>query len=413
MTAVRRRASRWTTWPFIGRCASSIAPRAAAGVPRRAPLLAGLLYLLCVTACATVVRADGIAILEPTDLHLVQRGADGTAAIRVRGRIDGPHVDDATVVEAGFGTAAAWRSIPHEGGDFAGSVRCPAGGWHRLRVRAVRDGEVVAEAAVDRVGVGEIFVVAGQSNSANHGEERQRPATDRVVTFDGTRWRVAEDPQPGASGGGGSFMPPLGDAIVAGCDVPVGFIACGIGATSVREWLPAGVSFPAPPTIEARVRRTPDGRWESDGRAFADLVARMKQPGPRGFRAVLWHQGESDANQRDPSRTLPGTLYREFLGTVITESRTTIGWDAPWFVAVATYHVPGDEAWPDIRAAQAAVVRDGLAVAGPDTDALAGPLRERGGTGVHFSAAGLRAHGAAWAERLVPWIRADGTAAGR
>jgi hypothetical protein len=45
-----------------------------------------------------------------------------------------------------------------------------------------------------------------------------------------------------------------------------------------------------------------------------------------------------------------------------------------------------------------------VALAGPDTDALAGALRERGGTGVHFSDAGLKAHAARWAEILVPWI---------
>jgi len=35
----------------------------------------------------------------------------------------------------------------------------------------------------------------------------------------------------------------------------------------------------------------------------------MQLVGPRGFRAVLWHQGESDANQKDPTRTLPGLQY--------------------------------------------------------------------------------------------------------
>jgi hypothetical protein len=261
-----------------------------------------------------------------------------------------------------------------------------------------------ATAAVDHVGVGEVFVVAGQSNSANHGEERQRTATGRVAAFDGQRWQIANDPQPGASGGGGSFMPPLGDQLVERLGVPVGFIACGIGATSVREWLPKGDVFAQPPTLEGRVEKLPDGQWRSKGEAFANLVARMKGVGPDGFRAVLWHQGESDANQSDPSRTLPGRLYREDLERVIRASRREIGWEAPWFVAQASYHIPGDEGSPDIRAAQASLWRDGTALEGPDSDALKGTWRENGGKGVHFSGPGLREHGRQWAAKVGAWV---------
>jgi hypothetical protein len=90
------------------------------------------------------------------------------------------------------------------------------------------------------------------------------------------------------------------DAMAQRFNVPIGISACGIGATSVREWLPKGAKFPNPPTLERRVQRLPDGRWESKGEAYASFVERMKQLGPRGFRAVLWHQGESDANQPHP-----------------------------------------------------------------------------------------------------------------
>ena len=268
--------------------------------------------------------------------------------------------------------------------------RGASGGWWKLEVRVSRGGQEAARGSVAHVAVGEVFVIAGQSNSANHGEEKQRPKTDRVVAFDGTAWRLAADPQPGASGHGGSFIPPFADAVVAKENVPVGIIACGIGATSVREWLPKGAAFPNPPTLEGRVQKLPSGQWASQGDAYAMFVSRMKSAGGHGFRAVLWHQGESDANQKDPACTLPGKLYREFLEKLIRDSRRDIGWDVPWFVAQASYHVPGDEASPDIRDAQASLSRDGIALEGPDSDALKGKLRERDGQGVHFSGPGLR-----------------------
>jgi hypothetical protein len=190
----------------------------------------------------------------------------------------------------------------------------------------------------------------------------------------------------------------------------VGIIACGIGATSVREWLPKGTTFPNPPTLVSRVEQLPNGHWASKGAAYDAFIARMKSVPPQGFRAVLWHQGESDANQKDTTRTLPGKLYREHLEKIIRESRRAIGWDAPWFVAQASYHVPGDEGSDDIRAAQASLWKDGIALEGPDSDALKGKLRERDGKGVHFSGPGLREHGAKWAEKVIPWLDAQWTA---
>ena len=87
-----------------------------------------------------------------------------------------------------------------------------------------------------------------------------------------------------------------------------------------------------------------------------------------------------------------------------------IGWDVPWFVAQASYHVPGDEGSDDIRAAQASLWKDGIALEGPDSDALKGNLREREGKGVHFSGPGLREHGAKWAQKIIPWLQQQWTA---
>jgi len=126
--------------------------------------------------------------------------------------------------------------------------------------------------------------------------------------------------------------------------------------------------------------------------------------GPQGFRAVLWHQGESDAKQAAADRTLSGEFYRQYLEQLIRDSRQAIGWDAPWFVAQVSYHNPGDTASPDIRAAQKATWDDGLAQPGPDTDTLTGEMREKQGLGIHLSARGLKAHAHLWVEKVSPWL---------
>lgn len=367
-----------------------------------------VVWLTCLLVPLVPLHAAALSLTAPTEYQVIQRDTLPQGSIAVRGRfmesdIKAPAIEARLLMD---GQPAEWQILPaiFTGDRFDATLQAPAGGWYRLEVRASQDGQVLAETAVEHVGVGEVFVVAGQSNSANYGAEKQVTKTGRVVSFDGTKWQLANDPQPGASGGGGSFLPPLGDALATRFDVPVGFVSCGIGATSVREWLPKGSRFPNPPTIESRVQKLANGEWESRGEAFEMFVSRMKPLGPRGFRAVLWHQGESDANQRDTTRTLAGPLYREYLTKVIRESRREIGWEAPWFVAQVSYHVPGDEASPEIREAQASLAKDGLALAGPDSDSLKSEWREANGQGVHFSGPGLRQHAALWGEKVAPWL---------
>jgi hypothetical protein len=345
---------------------------------------------------------------SPLDYQVVQRSSKTNGSITIAGNITEADAKS-VVVEARLvvdGKSGGWRRLAatFTGANFQALMEVPAGGWYGLEARILQGERVLAEANVEHVGVGEVFVVAGQSNSANHGAEKQTPRTGLVTSFDGRRWRLAADPQPGASGGAGSFLPPFGDAIAERFKVPVGLVACGIGATSVREWLPKGAKFPNPPTIVDRVQKLPNGEWESKGQAYAMFTARLKQLGPRGFRAVLWHQGESDANQQDPTRTLPGQLYRQYLEQLVRDSRRELGWEAPWFVAQVSYHVPGDEASPDIRAAQQSLWADGIAYEGPDTDQLKGEYRDNNGKGVHFSGPGLREHAARWAEKVAPWL---------
>jgi len=371
------------------------------------------LLTILLLASPAGLHAATMHLIEPLDHQVIQRSSQAVGTVRVRGTLTDfdlrPEKLEMRIVVDG--KAGSWRSLDAKitAAGFDGTLEVPAGGWHQLEVRALRNDQVVAGTSVEHVGVGEVFVVAGQSNSANFGEEKQKPQTGRVATFTGDRWQIADDPQPGAGGKGGSFMPPLGDEIVRRFNVPVGFIACGIGATSVREWQSKGTTFSNPPTLLGRVEKLSTGRWTSKGDAFAIFVMRMKQPGLRGFRAVLWHQGESDANQSDPACTLPGKVYREYLTNLIRESRREIGWDAPWFVAQASYHVPGDEGSDDIRAAQTSLWKDGVALEGPDSDAIKGRFREREGKGVHFSGEGLRVHGVKWAEKVIPWLERECT----
>ena len=290
-------------------------------------------------------------------------------------------------------------------GSFSTNLECRAGGWDLVTIETEVNGEVTGRTGVNHVGVGEVFVVGGQSNSTNWGEVKTKSETGMVTVFDGKAWTVAADPLPGVDAGQGKGSPwcTFGDLMYKRLGVPIGIVPVGKGSTSVRQWLPKGDVVAIEPTKTYGMKKNAEGKWESEGTLFDRMVERMKELGPKGFRAMLWHQGESDAHQA-AGHTLPGKEYRAMLEQVIRESRIEVGWEVPWFVATATWGSPTSAEDPDIRAAQQGVVADGFALAGPDTDQLIGENRQKNGTGVHMSEKGLRAHGGMWAEVVGKWV---------
>jgi len=358
-------------------------------------------------------NAAEIHLQSPLDFQVIQREKGDTGNLMVRGHT-GTEAQQWQYRLAGKGRDGvaldeAWRDFPEppQKGDFDFAIMAPAGGWYRLEVRATKDGQSLADAVVEHVGVGEVFVVAGQSNAGNYGAEKQQSQSGQVSSFDGNKWVIANDPQRGAGGEGGSFMPAFGDAMAERFHVPIGLVPVAAGGTSVRAWLPAGVEFAQQTTRGIGVRPTASGQWESTGALFNKLADRLATLGPRGCRAVLWHQGESDAGQArggaSADQQISGAQYAAFMETLIRASRERAQWSVPWFTAQTTYHSETDSSDDEFRAAQKAAWDKGLAMPGPDTDALGGELR----AGVHFKAAGLQKHGALWVEKVAPWLEAQ------
>jgi len=370
-------------------------------------------WLLLVGGLVQAQTNEGakIALSSPADFQVFQRQTAAGGTVIVEGALDVPghaaltNLDtlEARLVD-GSGTNS-WMVLPFDNRvrGFRGEVPCPARGWFRLELRLLGGGQTRLATAVAHVGVGEIFLIAGQSNSANHGETRQQANSPLVVAFGNGAWQPARDPEPGASGRGGSFLPAFGDALAEEFHVPVALVPLGVGSTSVREWLPGGELMAAPPTTGLNTLTVGSNLWASTGVLFEKIAAAERFFGANGFRAVLWHQGESDAHQ-PPDREITPAQYRQYLAKVVTASRAAAGWRVPWFVAQASYHSPEDLGSPELRAAQISLVIDGLALAGPNTDALGPNFRQDNGHGVHFNEAGLQRHGHLWAEAVSPWL---------
>lgn len=259
-----------------------------------------------------------------------------------------------------------------------GALKVAAGGWYSVEVRVWAGPSLRASQRVDKVGVGEVFVVAGQSNAANSGSTRLFPQEDRVSTWNRRWWQWAGDPQPIATGRGGSPWPLLGDLLARRLHVPVGFVVVAVGGSPVHEWLKWAT-------------------WRKHGECYAILREAVQQQG--GARAVLWHQGETDTQLGTSSEA-----YADDLRRVIAQSRVDAGYDLPWVVAHASYFAP------DTVQNQAAVLEgqrrviDGKRVFdGPETDDLQTGYR----VGVHFNERGLREHARRWETALMKTVLAD------
>jgi hypothetical protein len=382
------------------------------GLPR-------LTLLLLLFASLVAHSQQAITLTSPLDYQVFQRLTRDRGFILIRGHLASPadeleaRILDTRDTQPAHTLPRKWRklAINKSTGDFDSALPTPSGGFYAVELRAINGHNTVALLQVQHVGVGEVFLISGQSNSTNYGEVPQTTQSQMVTTFDGASWRIADDPQPGTQDASkkGSFAPSFGDAMFVRYRVPIATASVGHGSTSVRQWLPPGDNVEVMPTMTRYVTRNSDGSLTSTGTLFNGMLNRIRQleasapPGGHGLRAILWHQGESDSHQ-PPEHEISAATYRRMLERVITSTRAAVGWPVPFFVAQATYHLPTDNSTPAIREAQQSLWQQGIALEGPDTDTLGPAYRQNNGTGTHLNDAGLKLHGQLWARAIQAWL---------
>jgi acyl-CoA thioesterase-1 len=347
-----------------------------------------------------------IAITSPTPWQVIQRvgfdpsnaaksepghAAFGSAQIEVYGNLpDDVPVDSRLqyrVIAANNdqGKATDWTlaapgSLDLKNNAFNFPLIVAAGGWYRLEITVTDEIGYRAAGSLEPFGVGEVFVIAGQSYATNTNEERLHvsdPQT-RVSSLNvaNSTWATAHDPQPTPDGSdGGSIWPAVGDLMVQQFHVPIGFANVAVGGTSSLEWMPSGPLHP-----------------------------RLKQAGAAlgRFRAVLWQQGESDVIAKTSIEQ-----YVENLQTIRRSAVRSWGFEPVWLAAKSTHHptVYNDpEGENRIRQATEQLWSMQGFGRGPDTDTLTGENRGDQNSRRHFSAIGQRRAASMWhsvlAERI-------------
>ncbi len=339
-------------------------------------------------------------LTEPMTRQVVQRRDDNVGTILFVGTYSG-NVDgfqaSSSLQNGMTGTPLGWTpliDVTILQGHFVGILRQPAGGFYNIQLRPTYQGQVGTAVTVQGVGVGEVFITAGQSNSTNNGIPTGFYPSNLVSCFnDGTGlgidpnypgafWRWGYDPQPAIDQSSkGSPWPTMATDLAGALGVPIGMYAAGFGGTTIQDWTP-GYVLPAtlvtPPVV-----------------LFSRLTNAIQYFNTRGgVRAVLWDQGESDYYG-----LTSGALYAADLQLVIQKSREVSGVPIKWMVAQASSPLTTNMSQRlQLEFAQASVVNYILTFPGPNTDLIGLPDRSYlGSEPVHFNASGLILLGGYWA----------------
>ncbi|MCL4841589.1 MAG: hypothetical protein KJZ79_07110 [Bryobacteraceae bacterium] len=272
-------------------------------------------YLTLLTFVAAVATAQTFEITGGVvPYQVVQRDAENRGVFRVEGlaakQLAGRPVE-ARLVRAGLVVEGFdWRQAGQVSGEQwrAEISRVPVGGPYRVELRVTGAAGI---RSVEPLLVGDLWMLAGQSNMQGVGNLKDLPAPSALVySFNmADQWVPAEEPLHRLQDAVDSFhwrtnpgepkTPLSGEALrksiasrvkgagvglpfalemVRRTGVPVGLIPSAHGGTSMDQW-------------------SPSLKEQGGASLYGGMLRRFRATGGR-IAGVLWYQGESDANPK-------------------------------------------------------------------------------------------------------------------
>ena len=261
---------------------------------------------------STLAFSQSISIVKgPIDYQVYQRGTDGKAEIPLELSVsNGDGRDIFLSLKRGVAPVAGFIATnlgKVENGKLSTIVKgVPTGGPYRFELKTSRMGS--AAAARSNILVGDIWLLAGQSNMEGVGDliDVEKPS-DKVNSFNQSdEWVGAKEPLhelPSASDRvhwrknaagqlerltgeelekfrtnrkkGAGLALPFAIEYEKRTGIPVGLFPCAHGGTSMAQW-------------------SPDLKDKAGDSLYGATIRRAALVGP--IKGILWYQGESDAN---------------------------------------------------------------------------------------------------------------------
>ncbi len=341
-----------------------------------------------------------LTITAPVAYEVIQQNNAGVAMLVVAGTYVDTTVYAAapapvtsvtatlTPVRGGKATVATLPLV--DGGRFSGLVRVPTG-WYTLLLTAGPH-----RATVARVGVGEVFVVAGHSVAQGDGTYTLDGSTDeRVVTIPvdktSNAYPSSGNPMllprqfapftsgvyPGPFGSNTHFWAKFGQQVAQTLDCPVAVFNAAFGGTSLRHW-----------ALSATGGQFEHGFVNSaKGFPYVNLKNALSQyVGQTGCRAVLMDQGQNDHEQADA-----GVIFADYK-TLVDQLRADSR--LPRLAVVVNRQTPYRVRTAVRQAQQRMIDEVPDCYAGPDYDSLTDSDRY---DGVHLGISGQEKAAQWWA----------------
>ncbi|MCR9064979.1 MAG: sialate O-acetylesterase [Cytophagales bacterium] len=324
-----------------------------------------------------------IEIVFPATRAVFQRDNQNNGYIPVTGitskevtRVEGRLVP---MVE-GQGTETGWQLVDDKltAGTFTGRI-AGTGGWYKLQIRTYVNESLNSIATLERVGIGEVFVVSGQSNAQGFLRFNPKGAKDDRVNGYGFYKSDFLEENPtltdirhidreldiGPHGQSAWAWGEFGDKIASKFNVPVLIFNTAYEGTLIENWVK---SANGESTVHQGYGFTfPGGTPYSFLRIVLQNHASMY-----GMRSIIWIQGESDYQTN-------GDIYYANLKYFINKVGADIGKTINWFVTKTSLNF--SMSFDQILFAQQKVINELSNVhAGPLTDYVGIPRID----GVHL-----------------------------
>ncbi len=301
-----------------------------------------MLYRNFIILIFTIISIEAYAQIQisfPVSRIVLQRNNQNQANVNIAGsylqqldRIDARAIP----VFGGQGNQTDWITIQNtlNSGVFNGSITLN-GGWYNIELRGVLNGNVVTTNSIERVGIGEVFIVSGQSNAqgdASYGGGANGAVDDRVSVIDYYDATLNENTLPFQFSHMDDnkrmspynyvpwFWSRLGDKLVQKLNVPILFYGSALGGLGSEPWRRSAEGFDLRQELPTFVK--------VQGMPYRGLQAALQKYVTRtGVRAILWQQGESDEN------TAQETYYNN-IKSIIDKSRNDAKkGDLAWVIA--------------------------------------------------------------------------------
>lgn len=295
----------------------------------------------------------GVTITHgPQDWQIIQRSPKGSASVTIKGTWKADETEysvQVRVVDENTNMPVTslldWSDarMDRDAKTFEIVLDIPQGGLYRIETRVRRplaqDRRPLRGDCIHHIGVGDIYVIAGQSNASGTGKgaASDGPSLGVHLFANDEKWKLASHPLEDATGTlhpititgifhGHSPWLAFGKKILRTTGVPVGLIPCALGGSPIVRWLPDEI-----------------------GDLFGNMADMVRKAGNE-IAGILWIQGETETFLHETE------LYHDRFVRCIEAFRRFFGRDTlPVFVGqLNAFYSPDadDREWSRMREIQ-------------------------------------------------------------